>query len=191
MNVFFLTSVRELDEAIAIAFDKCDEWYEDQPCNTVLAVNDKNEWKIPGHEGEEVPISVRSMEEAHRLAWLETLHHIFYWDSELRNTVEKELEREPLEKWARKLITKLIDLVQDAYGDLLPKLLTGESVVSRARRDYVLALEVLLDIQAIKGVAPFAYTEPFPLNPYNWPCYDLRQSTEEKGRSIVVMELRL
>ena len=189
MALFFLTSERDLDEAIATAFNKCDEWRT--PCGTVLAVNDKGEWEIPGYKEDEAPTPAKTMKEAHRLAWLETLQHIFYWDSELRNTVEKELEREPLERWARKLIVKLIDLVQDAYGDLLPKLLTGESVVSRARIDYVLALEVLLDIQAIKGVAPFAYTEPFPLKPYNWPCYDLRYSTKGKGRSIVIMEVAL
>jgi len=191
MDLLFLTSERDLDEAIATASNKCEEWDRNPPCGPVLAVNDKGEWEIPGYKGDDAPTPAKTMEEAHRLAWQETLQHIFYWSPNLHNTVKKELEKEPLEKWSRKLIVKLIDLVQDAYGDLLPKLLTGESVVNRARIDYVLALEVLLDIQATKGVAPFAYTEPFPLKPYNWPCYDLRYSLREKGRSIVIMEIDL
>ena len=189
--LFFLTSVRELDDAIAEARNKCEEWDRNFPYGSILAVNDKGKKKILADKGDTPPTSVKTIEEAHRLAWEKTLRCIFYWDPMMHDTVKKELEKEPLEKWSRKLIVKLIDLVQDAYGDLLPKLLTGESVVNRARIDYVLALEVLLDIQATKGVAPFAYTEPFPLRPYNWPCYDLRYSLREKGRSIVIIEIDL
>lgn len=189
--LYFLTSIRKLDDAIGEAYNKCEEWSRNIPYDLILAVNDNGERELQT-DGEDKPLpSVKTMEEAHRLAWEETLRCTFYWDTNLRNAVKKELEDEPLEKWSRKLIVKLIDLVQDAYGDLLPKLLTGESVVNRARIDYVLALEVLLDIQATKGVAPFAYTEPFPLKPYNWPCYDLRYSLREKERSIVIMEIDL
>lgn len=189
--LYFLTSIRELDDAIGEAYNKCEEWSKNIPYDLILAVNDKGERELQADEENESLPSVKTMEEAHRLAWEEALRCTFYWDANLHNAVKKELEDEPLEKWSRKLIVKLIDLVQDAYGDLLPKLLTGESVVNRARIDYVLALEVLLDIQATKGVAPFAYTEPFPLKPYNWPCYDLRYSLREKGRSIVIIEIDL
>jgi len=192
--LYFLTSIRDLDDAYAEAYDKCEEWHsEEAPYSLVLAINDRGERATIYADKEEalqVLPSVKTMEDAHKLAWEETLKYIFYYNPKLYNTVRERLKDSPLESWSRKLIVILADLVQDMYSDLLPKLLTCDQVISEERVSYVLALEVLLDIQASKGVAPFTRHDyrPFPLFPFNWPCYDLRISPEEKERSIVIME---
>ena len=197
--VFFLVPNRNLVEAIQLTKKVAQELFLNFPSKSIeilLAVNDRDEREIVS-ERPKSPVSViTTFESAYKHAWILTIALTFMYDVEKGSAIVEELKDEPLGNWAPKLISKLLNLVQEEYEELTPKLLTGEDVLERARARmlYVIALETLLEIQAIKGEPPFAYimraSRPIPLNPYNWLCYDLSAQllTAPRGKSIVITE---
>ena len=193
--VFYLVPDRNLVEAIRLTKKITRELFPNfpsAPTEVLLAVNDRG-------EKEEVSGSLKlagspTFEDMHKHAWISTIGLIFVYNVEKGIAIVEELKDKPLDNWAPKLISKLLNLVQEEYEELTPKLLTGENVLtgSKTRMQYVIALEVLLEIQATGGVPPFAYiraSRPIPLNPYNWVCYDLSSMvlTIPNGKSIVAM----
>jgi len=193
--VFYLVPDRNLVEAIRLTKKITQELFPNFPSastEVLLAVNDRD-------EKEEVSRSLKlvgspTFEDMHKHAWISTIGLIFVYNVEKGIAIVEELKDKPLDNWAPKLISKLLNLVQEEYEELTPKLLTGENVLTGAktRVQYVIALEVLLEIQATVGVPPFAYiraSRPIPLNPYNWVCYDLSSMvlTIPNGKSIVAM----
>ena len=197
---YFLVPTNDASEAVE-AFHKwaekhCDEnnWYE-----LVCAVNEENTLTTFNKEllkrlkDGSIKASDWTIESIHRKAWKSILYDLFFYDDEkVYEKVVKEFEKEPLNRWASKLINMLIDLVQEAYEDLLPNLVTGEEDFSTCmrRRQYVIALETLLEIQRDKETPPFGYDFPFFLTPYNWRCFDLRYYTEvREGKTILVVDI--
>jgi len=197
--VFFLVPNRNLVEAIQLTKKVAQELFLNFPSKSIeilLAVNDRDEREIVS-ERPKSPVSViTTFESAYKHAWILTIALTFMYDVEKGSAIVEELKDEPLGNWAPKLISKLLNLVQEEYEELTPKLLTGEDVLkgAKTRMLYVIALETLLEIQAIKGEPPFAYimraSRPIPLNPYNWLCYDLSAQllTAPRGKSIVITE---
>ena len=194
--VFYLVPDRNLVEAIRLTKKITQELFPNFPSastEVLLAVNDRD-------EKEEVSESLKlarspTFEDMHKRAWISTIGLIFMYNVEKGIAVVEDLKDKPLDNWAPKLISKLLNLVQEEYEELTPKLLTGENVLtgSKTRMQYVIALEVLLEIQATGGTPPFAYiraSRPIPLNPYNWLCYDLSAQllTASRGKSIVITE---
>ena len=191
--VFYLVPDRNLVEAIRLTKKITQELFPNFPSastEVLLAVNDRD-------EKEEVSRSLKlagspTFEDMHKCAWISTIGLIFVYNVEKDIAIVEELKDKPLDNWAPKLISKLLNLVQEEYEELTPKLLTGENVLTGAktRMQYVIALEILLEIQATRGIPPFAYiraSRPIPLNPYNWVCYDLSSMvlTIPNGKSIV------
>ena len=200
---YFLVPTNDADKAVRAFYEwaetHCDEnnWYE-----LVCAVNEENAIRTFDKgfykrlEDGTLKASDWTFESVHRKAWRSTLYELFFYDDEeTYNKVVKEFEKEPLDKWAPKLISMLIDLVQEAYEDLLPNLVTGEEdvLVAMKRWQYVIALETLLEIQRDRRTPPFAYDVPFFLTPYKWRCFDLRHyvtsSEAEKGRTVLVVDI--
>ena len=197
---YFLVPTNDASEAVE-AFHRWTEKHcdENNYHELVCAVNEENSLTAFNKEllkrlkDGSIKASDWTIESVHRKAWKSILYDLFFYDDEkVYEKVVKEFEKEPLNRWTSKLISMLIDLVQEAYEDLLPNLVTGEENFSTymKRWQYVIALETLLEIQRSRRTPPFAYDNPFFLTPYNWRCFDLRYYTEaRKGETILVVDI--